>query len=294
MQARWIDTHAHLDAAELGLWPLQKGNFEQNRSLVPDFAGFNAIENIAFGLIPAVEVSNFLAVQALAQHLNWGYALGIHPMYTPQAADADLEATAQALQTHAADPRLLAVGEIGIDCFVNALREPAALAKQERFYRQQLKLARQHSLPVVLHVRRSADLLLKHLRQIEVPGGIAHAFNGSLVQARQFIERGFKLGFGGAVTFPQASHLHELARSLPLDAIVLETDSPDIAPQWLYVTAAQRAAGQAQGINTPAQLPRIAQVLADLRGMPLADLQAATFNNALQALPRMAGLLTPP
>jgi TatD DNase family protein len=138
-----------------------------------------------------------------------------------------------------------------------------------------------------LHVRRSADLLLKGLRDTPVVGGIAHAFNGSLQQAQAFIALGFKLGFGGALTYDRALQLRRLATELPLSAIVLETDAPDIPPHWLYTTAEQRAAGQPQGRNEPAELPRIAQVLAELRGIPLDTLAAATSANAREALPRL-------
>ena len=152
-----------------------------------------------------------------------------------------------------------------------------------------LQLARRFDLPVLLHVRRSADRLLKGLREVPVPGGIAHAFNGSLQQARAFVALGFKLGFGGALTFERALQLRRLAVELPPEALVLETDAPDMPPHWLYRTAAERAAGTLQGRNSPAQLPRIAQVLADLRGVSLAALAEQTTANALQALARLQG-----
>jgi TatD DNase family protein len=182
---------------------------------------------------------------------------------------------------------LVAVGEIGLDGFVPELNTPEALAKQQQFYKARLKLAQQHQLPVILHVRRSADLLLKGLRETPVVGGIAHAFNGSLQQAQAFIAMGFKLGFGGALTYDRALQLRRLATELPLSAIVLETDAPDIPPHWLYTTAEQRAAGQPQGRNEPAELPRIAQVLADLRGISVEALAQVTCANARQALPRL-------
>jgi TatD DNase family protein len=158
------------------------------------------------------------------------------------------------------------------------------MARQQLFYKAQLKLAQQHNLPVILHVRRSADLLLKGLRQTPVKGGVAHAFNGSLQQAQQFIAMGFKLGFGGALTFERANQLRLLATQLPLDALVLETDSPDIPPHWLYVTAEDRAKGTPQERNTPSEIPRIAQVLADLRGISLDEVQQATTANVNAAL----------
>jgi TatD DNase family protein len=158
------------------------------------------------------------------------------------------------------------------------------MARQQLFYKAQLNLAQQHDLPVILHVRRSADLLLQGLRQTPVKGGIAHAFNGSLQQAQQFIAMGLKLGFGGALTFERANQLRLLATQLPLSALVLETDAPDIPPHWLYVTAESRAQGLPQGRNTPGQIPRIAKVLADLRCISLDEVQQATTANVKAAL----------
>jgi TatD DNase family protein len=276
---RWIDTHCHLDAAELAL----------PASDVRERAHLAGVQHC---VIPAVEVANFEAVRALAHAGRDSYCLGIHPLYVPSMAMHDLDALAQALVEHASDPRLVAVGEIGLDFFVPGLQSAAMRALQEQVYAAQLALAQQHQLPVVLHVRRSADRLLKYLRVKNARWtGIAHAFNGSEVQAREFIRLGFKLGLGGAVTFERALQLRHLATMLPLDALVLETDSPDIPPHWLYTTAQQRADGTPQGRNEPAELPRIAQVVAALRGMALEDLAQATTHNACVALPKLSGLL---
>jgi TatD DNase family protein len=180
------------------------------------------------------------------------------------------------------------VGEIGLDYFVPGLDA----ARQEYFYREQLALARRHGLPVLLHVRRSADQLLRALRRTPATG-IAHAFNGSLQQAREFVKLGFRLGFGGTVTYERALQIRRLARELPAHALVLETDAPDIPPHWLYATAQERAAGKAQGRNEPGELPRIGAVLAGLRGIAPQELAAATAANAGDALPRVATLLRP-
>ena len=270
----FIDTHCHLDATE----------FDTDRSVVHSRT---RAAGVALCVIPAVEVANFEAVRLLAHAQQDVYALGIHPLYTPQATEAHLAQLDAALHAHRHDPRLVAVGEIGLDGFVPELNTPEAWAKQQFFYKAQLKLAQRHQLPVIVHVRRSADGLLKGLRDTPVVGGIAHAFNGSLQQAQAFIALGFKLGFGGALTYERALQLRRLATELPLSALVLETDAPDIPPHWLYATAEQRAAGQSQGRNEPAELPRIAQVLAELRGIHLDELAAATHANARQALPRL-------
>lgn len=284
----WIDTHCHLDAPE----------FDSDRTEVRQQALQAGVTQC---LIPAVAAAHFESVRLLAHrhHTRAGstptaatalhgardvYALGIHPLYTPSATEADLQQLDTALQTHRADPLLVAVGEIGLDGFVPELNTAAAWDKQQQFYRAQLRLARRHHLPVVVHVRRSADALLRGLREIGVKGGIAHAFNGSVQQAHAFIDLGFKLGFGGALTFDRALQLRRLVSTLPLSAIVLETDAPDIPPHWLYTTAQERAAGVPQGRNTPAELPRIAQVVADLRGLSLAELAHATHDNAQSVL----------
>lgn len=272
----WIDTHCHLDAPEFA------GDVAAVRAQA-------AAQGVAHCVLPAVEVSNFSTVRDLAHQFGDSYALGIHPLYVPRAQEEDLGVLDAALTIARSDPRCVAVGEIGLDYFVPQLQQSPQRERQEFFYQAQLRLARQHDLPVILHVRRSADRLLRGLRETPVQGGIAHAFNGSLQQAQAFLNLGFKLGFGGAVTFERALQLRRLATQLPLDAIVLETDAPDIPPHWLYATTQQRAAGQSAGRNAPGELPRIAQVVAQLRGLPAEALAEACWQNALSALPRLAG-----
>lgn len=276
----WIDTHCHLDAAE----------FDADRDVVRAHA---RAQGVSLCVIPAVERAHWAEVAQLAQRHGDAYALGIHPLYVPQASEEDLLALDQALSERQGDPRLVAVGEIGLDFFVPALCEPAMRKRQWQFYTAQLKLAQKHHLPVILHVRRSADLLLKGLRQCPAVSGIAHAFNGSAQQAGHFVEMGFALGFGGALSYERALQLRCLARELPLQALVLETDAPDIPPHWLYQTAEQRALGQAQGRNSPAELPRIAQVLAGVRGVSLGALAQASTRNAQRVLPKLLSLCGP-
>jgi TatD DNase family protein len=269
----WVDTHCHLDANE----------FAGDRAAVRERAR-NA--GVMHCVIPAVEAANFGAVRALAEEGGDSYALGIHPLATGRAADEDIDRLDEALAAARADARLVAVGEIGLDYFVPGLDAE----RQELFYREQLRLAARHGLPVILHVRRSADQLLKQLRRVTVRG-IAHAFNGSMQQAQEFVRLGFKLGFGGTVTYERAHQIRRLAVELPLDAIVLETDSPDIPPHWLYATAEERAAGQPQGRNEPGELPRIARVLAELRGVSEEELARVSTSNAVDALPKLGALL---
>lgn len=266
----WIDSHCHLDAPE----------FDADRAAVVQRARAAGVTRL---VMPAVAAEHFDRVRQLAHEFDTAYALGIHPLWVGIAADSDLDRLQAALHAHRDDPRLVAVGEIGLDHFVPGLDR----ARQAFFYTAQLRLARAANLPVVLHVRRSADALMKGLRQVEVAGGIAHAFNGSAVQATHFVERGFMLGFGGTLTFDRALQIRDLARTLPQSALVLETDAPDIPPQWLYRPAADRQAGAVQARNEPAELPRIAQSLASLRGWTLAHTAAVTARNVHTALPRL-------
>jgi TatD DNase family protein len=270
----WIDTHCHLDAPE----------FDADRDAV---VGRARAAGVGLLVLPAVEAAHFERVRALAHAHGCAYALGIHPLCVHRADPQDLDRLAQALRAHRDDPRLVAVGEIGLDGFVPGLD----FALQQRWYEGQLGLAREFDLPVILHVRRSADALLQGLRRHPVQGGCAHAFNGSAAQAAEFLRRGFRLGFGGAMTHERALRIRALAADLPAEALVLETDAPDIPPQWLYRTARQRAAGQAQGRNEPAELPRIGEVLAALRGWTSEQAARATMTNALAALPRLAALV---
>ena len=255
---QFIDTHCHLDATEFG---------STQHALVAE-ALAAVVSRI---VVPGVECANFAAVQTLCeQHPACVAAFGIHPMYVDSAQPQDLDVLRAYLQQH--NP--VAVGEIGLDFFVeNFDRE-----KQEFYFAAQLKLAREFDLPVLLHIRKAQDTILKHLRRTPVRGGIAHAFNGSPQQAAEFIKLGFKLGFGGAMTYPRATRLRELAANLPLESIVLETDAPDIPPEFL-------PRGEP---NRPAYLPRIAQTLAQLRIMPLEEIARITSANALAVLPRLS------
>jgi len=261
----WIDTHCHLDAAE----------FDGDAAGVASRAGQQGVSMI---VIPAIAVDNFDAVRRLAaENPNCSYALGIHPIFVPQAKEDDLAELRNAVEAAMNDSRLVAIGEIGLDFFLPQLTRSPLREKQEHFYSEQLKIARDFDLPVLLHVRRSQDVVLKYLRRIAVRGGIAHAFNGSFQQAEEFIRRGFKLGFGGAMTFTRALQIRRLATDLPEEALVLETDAPDISPAWLHPAR-----------NSPEQLPAIGRVLAELRGADEQHIAGVTARNAHAVLPRLS------
>lgn len=252
-----IDTHCHLDAAE----------FDPDRDQVVAAA---RAAGVGIHVVPAVEKANFAAVLDCCRRYAGCYpALGIHPMYVDRAQATDIDI----LRAAVASEKPVAIGEIGLDFFVPEY-DPEM---QEFYFVEQLKIARDSGLPVLLHIRRAQDQILKHLRRIGVCGGIAHAFNGSRQQADEFIRLGFRLGFGGAMTYPRATRLRELATNLPLEAIVLETDAPDMAPVWI---GRQR--------NGPENLPQIAQTLAELRGISIEEVAGATSANARDVLGALA------
>lgn len=262
-----IDTHCHLDALE----------FAEDRHTVVKLAERLGIKTI---VVPAVTRASFDDVISLAsQYAICRYALGIHPMVVESAQVSDLDA----LNDYLAKYSPIAVGEIGLDYFAKKpLEFPLNAKLQTHYFSEQLNMAKAHHLPVILHVRGAIDDVLKHLRRIQVVGGIAHAFNGSLQQAEQFIALGFKLGFGGAMTYSRAKHIRMLAQKLPLDSIVLETDAPDIPPEWVG----------GSGRNSPVELPKIAQILAEIRGLNVAQVLDITSANAIKVLPKLADLCT--
>jgi len=255
-----VDTHCHLDATE----------YDPDRDAVASAAHQAGVDIV----VPSVGRFNFDSVKAsCARHPGCYAAYGLHPMYINIHRPEDLGE----LRTWVGREKPVAIGEIGLDFFQTRIDRPgvetAEFEIQEQFFKEQLRVARDFDLPVLLHVRRANDQILKHLRRIRVKGGIAHAFNGSVQQAQEFIKLGFKLGFGGAFTWPRASNLQMLAKELPLESIVLETDGPDIPPVWL-----------GKGRNSPAELPRIAQTLADLRGISVDAVAQQTTKNAREVL----------
>jgi TatD DNase family protein len=269
----WLDTHCHLDAPE----------FASHLGEVIEAAAKNQVQGI---LLPAVKSSNAANIRRLvAQYAavmpGLVYTLGIHPLYVEQSTQADLDLLVTEVKGALQDPRFVGIGEIGLDYFVEGLDR----TRQAYFFEQQLDLAEAYDLPVVMHVRRSQDAILKALRQRRIRSGIAHAFNGSMQQAEQFIQLGFKLGFGGAATYTRALQIRRLATQLPLSSVVTETDAPDIPPAWL------REEGVAH--NAPQFIPRIGAELASLRQMNIADFAAASWSNAVSALPRWSATLNP-
>ncbi len=255
-----IDTHCHLDAAE----------FAFDRSLVIERARAAGVEGF---VVPAVTAAGFDGLNTLADMTpGVARAFGLHPMFIGSACPDDLDCLERQLQRN----DVVAVGEIGLDGFVP---EPD-MASQQTWFEDQLQLAKRYDLPVILHVRKAVAPIIEALKRVGVSGGIAHAFNGSRQQADQLTALGFKLGFGGTVTFEGSRRIRALAAELPLDAIVLETDAPDMPPAW-----------DRGGRNEPANVARVASEIARLRGLDVATVIAATGRNALAVLPRLGDVL---
>jgi TatD DNase family protein len=258
----WFDSHCHLDAPE----------FAADREAVflrAQQAGVSAF------LAPTARVADAPALADwAAAHPGVFCAFGLHPLYAMQAGDAEPQRLRRFLESR----RPAAIGEIGLDGFVKTLD----WARQETFFTEQLKLARDFDLPVVLHVRHAQDAVLKQLRRFKVKGGIAHAFNGSFQQAEAFLQLGFKLGFGGAATYPGSKRIRRLAAELPDWAIVLETDSPDMPPAWLAEKI--RQGDNAALRNEPCELPKIGEALALLRGIQPEALARLAAENTREAL----------
>jgi TatD DNase family protein len=248
-----VDTHCHLDVEA----------FDADRASVVERARQRGVSAI---VVPAIEREGWRALLDLCASASDLYpALGMHPLYLERHHDAHLGE----LERLIAEARPVAVGEIGLDYFVRDLDRE----RQQVLFEAQLGIARDAGLPVLVHVRKAHDQVLQALRRIRVRGGIAHAFNGSLQQAQRYIELGFMLGFGGMLTFERSRKLRALARELPLEALVLETDAPDMT------VAAHRGER-----NSPEYRPDCLNALAEVRDEDPAAVAAATTENARSLL----------
>jgi len=248
-----IDTHCHLDVEE----------FDADRSDILQQCRSAGITRI---VVPAIHAAGWNKLLQLCRKEAGLYpALGLHPVYIESHKDSDLVALKEMLQTE----QPVAVGEIGLDFFLTELDRD----RQQSIFEAQLQLAQAARLPVLLHVRKAHDQVLATLRRIRVIGGIAHAFNGSLQQAQQYMELGFKLGFGGTLTYDRSSKIRQLAQELPVEAIVLETDAPDM------VVAQHRGER-----NSPEYLTHILSALAELRQVNALTLAQQTTANACEVL----------
>lgn len=239
-----------------------------------DFDSFDADREAVFERAHAAGVSRFMVpgttrrrwenVLALSERDDVVASLGLHPFFLDEHAEGDIERLAEALDQH---PHLVGIGECGIDA-----RFEATLDQQWALFEPQLQLAKQRRLPVIVHCVHADDQVAKRLRQLDLPaGGLIHAFGGSAQQARRFLDLGYMLGLGGAVTYDRAKRLHRAVQSLPDDGFVLETDSPDMP---LCGRQGQR--------NEPSCLPRTLDAVAALRSQERDRIAANAWANTRQ------------
>ena len=248
-----IDTHCHLDVEE----------FDADRKAILEHCRKGGITQI---VVPAIHAAGWSKLLQLCRKEVGLYpALGLHPVYIESHQDLDLRALEEKLLVE--NP--VAVGEIGLDFFITVLDQK----RQQKLFEAQLQIARNAGLPVLLHVRKAHDQVLAALRRIRVRGGIAHAFNGSLQQAQQYLDLGFKLGFGGTLTYQRSNKIRQLARLLPIEAIVLETDAPDM------VVSQHRGER-----NSPEYLHHVLSALAEVRQADPEVLAQQTTANARELL----------
>lgn len=269
-----IDSHCHID----------DDRFDADRD---ELLAAAAALGVGVIWVPAVHPRYFARVKALTSQGTAATnaprlfpAYGLHPCYVDDNWQQAVTATEAFVRSEGA----WAIGEIGVDGYPGA----PPLAWQIDALSAQLKLAQELDLPVLLHARHAVETLIQTLGRVwgrrppRPPCGVVHAFNGSDVQAERLIKTGFLLGFGGALSFDGSRRIRRLAERLPISAIVLETDAPDMAPVWRYA----RALPASKPRNEPADLAQIAAVLADLRQLPLSTLAAATTANAQRLMAR--------
>lgn len=246
-----IDTHCHLDAPE----------FNADRLAVIARARAAGVQ---VQVLPAVSAASWSQLRDVCSGGAGLYAAyGLHPMYLAQHQPEHLQQLDRWLHTEPA----IAVGEAGLDYFVEEL-DPQT---QRYYFEAQLDLARQRQLPVILHARRAVDAVIAGIRRCKPPAGVIHSYAGSAEQARQLQRLGFKLGFGGPITYPRARRLRELVSTLPLSQLLIETDAPD-----------QPLCGHQGQRNEPARLIEVLQSMADLRGVPAAELAQSLNDNAVE------------
>lgn len=251
-----IDSHTHLDFADFD---------DDRQALLAQSRALGVRRMVVLG----VYQRNWQRVWDLVQSdPDLHAAFGLHPVYLDEHQPDDLRQLADWLSRLAGHRQLCAVGEFGLDYYLPTLDRQ----RQQTLFEAQLQLASDFQLPALLHVRRSHAQVIATLKRFKLQrGGIIHAFAGSREEALEYIKLGFKLGLGGAATWPQALRMHKVIAGLSLDAVVLETDSPDMAPA-MY--PGQR--------NSPAHLPAICAALAEIMGISPEQLAATSTANACQ------------
>jgi TatD DNase family protein len=246
-----IDSHCHLDF----------NDFDADRQAILKNCLQSGIEKI---VIPGVTVNSWRKqIELCNSNSMLSLALGCHPMFMEEHPEDATQLLDQAIHQY----KPIAIGEIGLDFYV----ADADMNAQLSLFEAQLDVAVKYDLPVILHVRKAHDEVLKLLRQKKLVGGIVHAFSGSAQQAEQYRDLNFLLGIGGALTYPRAQRLQHLFAELPLSQIVLETDAPDMP---LCGHQGQR--------NTPENITVILEKLSQLRGESSDHIAEITTANCRQ------------
>ena len=273
----FIDTHSHFQLLHL----LDPDNGARRQAEALDRARRAGVESM---LLAPGAPSDWTPTRAFAHAHGLGYLLGVHPLYVSTVGPRDLERLRSEVEASLDDPFFIGIGEIGLDGWVPGQDQVHA----EAVFADCLRIARDFSLPVSLHARKSVSRLFYHLRRVLPAGGAVHAFNGSEVERDRFLAMGFRLGFGGAATYDGSRRIRKHLADLPCDAWVLETDAPDMP------TSRRRdahARGEAPLETEPADILETAAVAAELRGLTLEEVAAYSRQNALDAFPRLTQLL---
>lgn len=261
----WIDTHCHFDVEE----------FAHDRQQVAADAYAQGVEAIAVIAYLAKYWPQLLAVCQQIQQPQLLPVLGLHPCYIAEHQLSDLAQLEQHLQQN----DCIAIGEIGLDTYVDYIKQAELYQKQQQFFSEQLALAKHYQKPVVLHVRKAHADVFKILKQHKFnQGGIVHAFSGGVEEAKTYAKLGFKLGIGGSLTYPQAKRLHSVVAAMPIESLVIETDAPDMIPM------PHRQQNAKHTRNSPAYLASVAQALAQAKQLSLQQLAPILWQNSCQAL----------
>ena len=269
---RLVDTHNHLFVDE----------FTKSRQALASAVELAVDAGVFQMLICAGDWRSVLRTQTVAALINAGYAAGIHPLsFNPKTYCTEHNLIRDFIDQHLATSTLSAIGEIGLD---GTITDKIPMEFQEKVFSDQLKLARDFQLPVSVHVRGAADLVAKHIRRIGIAGGAVHAFNGSLEQAKIFINLGLKLGYGGACTYSGSCRIRKLLSELPKDVLVLETDCPDMP------SSIRRAENPEDAHSMPRDLRMYAEVAAELRDVSVEEIAEQTTKNAFGAFPKLQTL----
>lgn len=244
-----IDSHSHFDDPRL------------DNSREQDYKDARC-KGVLQQIVPAISYSSWPRVRDICDHYPGLFAAyGLHPYFLEEHQNEHLDA----LSNWLAENHAVALGECGLDYYDKTLDR----RKQIHYFREQLAIAKERSLPVILHANRATEDVIQHLRESGSHTGVVHSFNGSLEQAKRLIDLGLLLSFGGVITYPRASKLRSIVKNIPIESLMIETDAPD-----------QPGIKHRGGLNKPAYLPDIFNTVGELRSEPTLELAERLNKNA--------------